>query len=145
MTTEQNGKKGFLKFLDNIKGWLGLFMSLVAVVSFIYAAGIKSERKNSSNLTIVSDIRVIKDSIVSISGQIKPIRNELNVLSERQLESKNAYNSLRLVVLDMASKAPGMTIEQFKQYIENTPILKKNSMLNQLILPKEEIPPYILK
>jgi hypothetical protein len=135
-------KKGLTKILEVIKTYSGYFFAVVAIVTFIYAAGIKSERKNSDNLTIVSDIRVIKDSIVSISGQIKPIRNELNVLSERQLESKNAYNSLRLVVLDMASKAPGMTIEQFKQYIENTPILKKNSMLNQLILPKEETPLY---
>jgi hypothetical protein len=137
-------KKGITKILEVIKAYSGYFFAVVSVITFVYAIGVKSERKDNSNMTIVSDIRVIKDSIVSISGQIKPIKDELLVLSDRQLEAKNAYNSLRLVVLDMASKAPGMTIEQFKQYMENTPILKKNSMLNQLVPYKEEIP-YSLK
>jgi hypothetical protein len=133
-------KKGITKILEVIKAYSGYFFAVVSVVTFVYAIGVKSERKDNSNMTIVSDIRVIKDSIVSISGQIKPIRDELSVLSNNQAEAKTAYNSLRLVVLDMASKAPGMTIEQFKQYIENMPELKKNSMLNQLILSEKETP-----
>jgi hypothetical protein len=122
------------KLVNIIKTYGAAFMTIVAVVSFIYAAGIKSERKDSGNVKIISDISVIKDSINSISTQLRPIKDQLSNVAEKQVESKNAYNALRLVVLDMASKSPGMTIDQFKQYMESVPELKKNLMLNQLYL-----------
>jgi hypothetical protein len=120
------------KFVNIIKTYGTAFMTVVAVVSFLFALGVKSERKDSGNAIVVADIKVIKDSINSISKQLYPIKDQLINITEKQTEAKVAYNSLRLLVLDIKSKEPGMTIDQFRQILESTPELKKKGLTNQI-------------
>ena len=130
---EEVKKTGFKAFLDSAKGYIAGVMAILGAASFIFALGIKSERKDSGSKAVV-------DSIASFSKEIRLVRKDVNQLTvevgvviEKQTDQKVAYNSLRLVVLDLVKREPGMTLEQFQQYLENTPILKKNES-SQLIL-----------
>jgi hypothetical protein len=120
-----------LHFLP-IAGVIGI---LISVVSFIYLKGYKASGKDSGNATVVQNQVVMLDSIASFSRRMTSIEVKLGSVIEKQGEAKTAYNSLRLVVLDMASKTQGMTIDQFKQYMESVPELKKNMMFNQVYQP----------
>ena len=132
---EEVVKKGFKTWLDSAKGYIGGVMAIVTVASVIYAQGIKSERKDSGNTTIVTNQVVMLDSIASFSRRMTSIEVKLGSAIEKQVEAKSAYNSLRAVVLDMASKAPGMTIQQILDYSNELPTLKKNLLLNEVQIP----------
>jgi hypothetical protein len=105
-----------------------LFTSSFGVYKFF-------EKKVVEDYTSKNDIEIIKesqkvalDSIISISRQIQPLR----ALPDRIDEQKGAINGLRTVVLDHVSKDKAMTIDQFRQYMETAPEVKKN--FNPIVL-----------
>ena len=121
------------KLLFILKDYIGYFMAIAGVVSFIFALGIKSANKDNQSVKMELNQQVILDSLKSLSNQVQPLKIEFKTLNENFVESRNetkkAFNGLRSVVLDYISKTPGMTIEQFKQYMESTEELKKNEIL----------------
>jgi hypothetical protein len=126
-------KKSKLRiFADGVKAYWGYGATLFAIGAVVYAQGVKSQSgkgnvellKNQTEMKY--DIKVIKDSITAIS---EPMRKEVRNLSDALKQSKDAYNGLRSVVLDHISKPPTdppLTLEEFKRYMENAPVLEKN-------------------
>ena len=68
------------------------------------------------------DRLIVADSLKTIT--LQELINNQNEMIVKQEEQKNAYNSLRIVVLDIA-KNQKVTLDQMQQYIESTPVLKK--------------------
>jgi hypothetical protein len=127
------------RIFDIIKTYSGYFFAVAAIVSFIFTLGVKSERKSSSNLVVI-------DSIASFSKEIRAVRVDVNKVmvdqvaaKDASIEAKNAYNSLRVIVLDLVKKQPGMTFDQFQQYIEGSPELKKKNFTNQIPYKNENL------
>ena len=120
-----------LHFLP-IAGAIGVIFS---ACMWLFTQGYKASGKDSGNATVVTNQVVMLDSIASFSRRMSSIEVKLGSVIEKQVEAKSAYNSLRAVVLDMASKAPGMTIQQILDYSNSIPELKKNSMINQVQIP----------
>lgn len=120
-----------------IAGAIGILFS---VVTWVYVRGYKASNKDSGDSIVVQNQVVMLDSMNSFSRQMQIVKVELGTISEKQTEAKNAYNSLRLVVLDMASKAPGMTIQQILEYSNSVPELKKNMLFNQIPYRRDTTP-----
>jgi hypothetical protein len=96
---------------------------------------IKNQKEMKDDIkTIKEDLKVTKDSIVGISA---PLRLQVQDLKNSMIDSKNAYNGLRTVVLDHTRKDPGMTLKQFEEYMESAPILKSinNPEFNIRVIP----------
>lgn len=96
-------------------------------INFIYKKAYEKAQEDSKNILIEQDVKEIKNTTDSILIAVKSQSVKINEISTKQEETKEAYNALRSTVLDHLGKDKSMTIEQFKQYMESTPELKKNS------------------
>jgi hypothetical protein len=125
-------KTGLKAFLDGLKTYWGYVAVLSTILAVAYAKGVESQAAKSSTEVIsiqadmAKDLKVIKDSIAGFSDQLQPVKSDIKDFKSYLRDSKNAYNGLREVVLDHTQKSPGMTLDQFKKYIESAPELKKN-------------------
>jgi hypothetical protein len=108
--------------------------ALVAVISavstlamVIYNKGKADAKKEVKEISYEGKIDklILSDSLKTITLQELMINQ--NEIIFKQEEQKNAYNSLRTVVLDIA-KNQKVTLDQMQQYMESTPVLKKKLM-----------------
>jgi hypothetical protein len=125
-----------LKYLKVIaEAWKGI-LAIGGIITVVATLAVKDAEKNRKLNILVDTQKIIVDSIGSFSRQMQPMKIEIGQIKDGMVEYKNAYNGLRQVVLDHTGKTPGMTIEQFKLYMESTPeLLKKNDSYNYLYIP----------
>lgn len=116
---------------------IGGVISVVTLTGIVYGAGMKKANKENHSLQVENKVDNlakefrkfnISDSIrhEGLTDTLAYLSTSIRKVAEKQEEAKEAYNSLRNVVLDHVSKDKSMTIEQFKNYIESAPELKKN-------------------
>jgi hypothetical protein len=113
--------------------------ALVAVISAVSTLAMVIYNKGKADATkdnidtafkveVLTAIKVMKDSVATFSPMLRMVIVNQGDMIEKQDEIKGAVNGLRGVVLDHLGKDKAMTIEQFKQYMEAAPEVKKNSM-----------------
>ncbi len=100
---------------------IGIVPSVYGFNKFMESRTISKYVDQTDKTDIMKTQSIILDSLKSISDKMEV----LLILPEKIEEQKSAYNALRGVVLDYISKDKYMTIDQFKNYMESTPELKK--------------------
>lgn len=103
-----------------------------------YKTGLGNDSLIQNQVEMKSDIKSIQGAVSLQNQHWTEFTNELKELKQNMVESKNAYNGLRTVVLDHTKKSPGMTLDEFKNYMETAPELKKNDLYNW----NPQIPPW---
>jgi hypothetical protein len=136
-------KQSIINYISGIatttKIWAGAIAALIGLAGSVYGfsvwnynRGVKATTEQSIDAQfkteVLTAIKVMKDSVATFSPMLRTVINNQSEIAEKQEDVKGAVNGLRGVVLDHISKDKAMTIEQFKQYMEAAPEVKKNSM-----------------
>jgi hypothetical protein len=124
-----NAIKPVKTFADIVKNTWGYFMTFVAVVTFIWTMGVKSERKTLDNVSIKNDIAELKQEAKKIDS-IFLIVNEIQETQSIIIENQNAQR------------------ESWVKYLVNKKDLSKKDFLEymeglefQIALPKPVVSP----
>ena len=99
--------------LDNIKNAWGYFMTVVAIGTFVWTLGVKSERKNVDTASIKKTIESLKSDNQKIDTLIIMV-NDIKETQQTLIESQNALR------------------DSYVKYLVNDPGLKKQDFLNYM-------------
>jgi hypothetical protein len=136
-------KQSIINYLSGIatttKIWAGAIAAVIGLAGSVYGfsvwnynRGVKATTEQSIDASfkveVLTAIKVMKDSVATFSPMLRTVIVNQGDMIEKQDEIKGAVNGLRGVVLDHVAKDKAMTIEQFKQYMEAAPEVKKNSL-----------------
>jgi hypothetical protein len=136
-------KQSIINYISGIatttKIWAGAIATLIGLGGSVWAfsewsfnRGVRATTEQSIDASfkveVLTAIKVMKDSVATFSPMLRTVIVNQGDMIEKQDEIKGAVNGLRGVVLDHLGKDKAMTIDQFKQYMEAAPEVKKNSM-----------------
>lgn len=108
----------FKGFFDYIKLNWGYFTTLLAVGSFIWALGVKSERKNIEGVNVKKDITELKEIQSKQSEKIDSIYAIVNQIRQKQNELIGSQNSLRQSYVNYISNDQSLKLPEFLKYME---------------------------
>jgi len=137
----------FKSILDVIKLYWGYATTLLAIGTFIWTLGVKSERKNNEKISLKEDLIEIKrsqneqkrkmDSILFIINDIKV--SQENLLKD-QNALKNSYIDFVANFNDFKNK--GLTTKEFLEYMKElqpTNTLNNTPKKDTLVIKKYSI------
>lgn len=101
-------------FAEFVKSTWGYFMTFVAVVTFIWTAGVKSERKTLDNNSIKKDLQELKADVSKIDTLIIMIEN---IKSTQDIIIEN-QNAMRESYVNYLANDPGLKKTDFLKYME---------------------------
>ena len=112
------------KFLELIKRYWGYFMTLIAIGTFVWTLGVKSERKVIETVNIKEDIIEVKNQQVEQNKQVKNQNQQLDSLliivkdvRKEQSGLRTNQNAMRKSYVEYLSKDPRLTKEDFIKYM----------------------------
>lgn len=100
--------------LDIVKNTWGYFMTIVAIGTFVWTLGVKSERKNVDTESIKATIESLKDDSQKIDTLmiiVNDIRATQNILIEKQ-------NALQASYVKYLVNDPGLKKKDFLEYMQ---------------------------
>jgi len=100
--------------LDNIKNAWGYFMTVVAIGTFVWTLGVKSERKNVDTASIKKTI----ESLKSDSQKIDTLIIMVNDIKETQQTLIQSQNALRDSYVKYLVNDPGLKKKDFLDYMQ---------------------------
>ena len=117
--------------LETIKTYVGAIMAVIGLATFIWAAGIKSERKDSEKLGMKKDLTEIKieqakqsrkmDSVIILINDVKKEQKDLLDNQNKLLDNQNILlvhqNSLRDSWVMWLANQKTLTKEDFIKYM----------------------------
>jgi len=106
-----------LKFLDSIKVYIAAFMAVVGVVSFIWAAGVKSERKTNENQNIKQDVIEIKSNQIEQKAKTDSLFKVVSVIKSDQDKIMENQNAMRNSYVNYLTNQKSLTKEDFLKYM----------------------------
>ena len=104
-------------FLESIKGYLAIFMSLVAAVTFIWTLGVKSERKSSEDTSNKKDITEIKISQKEETKKLDSLIVIVNLIKQDQSKIVESQDAMRNSYVNYLSNQKTLTKEDFLKYM----------------------------
>jgi len=122
MATKKNitptSSPGFLKpiksLLDNIKNVLGYFMTVVAIGTFVWTLGVKSERKSVDTANLKNAVESLKEN----SKKIDTLIIIINDIKSSQANLVEGQNSLRDSYVKYLVNDPKLTKKDFMEYMQ---------------------------
>jgi len=118
ITSPKELVKPITTFSDVVKTYWGYFMTFVAIVTFIWTLGVKSERKSVENTSFKEDIASIK---VVQKEQTQKIDCLLVIIEDVKTGQTNlieSQNALRSSYVKYLSNDKGLTKKDFLTYME---------------------------
>jgi hypothetical protein len=100
--------------LDNIKNAWGYFMTVVAIGTFVWTLGVKSERKNVDTASIKKTI----ESLKSDSQKIDTLIIMVSDIKETQQTLIQSQNALRDSYVKYLVNDPGLKKKDFLDYMQ---------------------------
>lgn len=100
--------------LDIVKNTWGYFMTIVAIGTFVWTLGVKSERKNVDTASIKKTIESLKldsQKIDTLIIMVNDIRATQNILIEKQ-------NALQASYVKYLVNDPGLKKKDFLEYMQ---------------------------
>lgn len=97
-----------------VKSTWGYFMTLLAVVTFIWTLGVKSERKTLDNDAIKKDLNELKVDVKKIDTLIIMVE-EIKITQDQIIENQN---SMRESYVKYLVKDPDLTKKDFIEYMD---------------------------
>jgi hypothetical protein len=105
-------------FLEIVKTYWAYFMTFVAVITFIWTIGVKSERKSNEKLSVNKDIAEIKLTETEQNQKIDSLIVIISDIHKSQIEVVKNQNALRNSYVNFVSNYPGLKLKQFLEYME---------------------------
>ena len=149
MTEKTKTSFNFLKsFFELSKTYWGYFMTFVAIVTFIWTIGVKSERDSMQRDSIKRDIEEIKQIQKKQGQKIDDILIIVNDVNQSQIEVVESQNALRKSYVNFVANfneitQKGLTMTQFIEYMEGLefslktpPIVERDSELITVVNPQ---------
>lgn len=103
---------------DGIKLYWGHFTTLLAISSFIWALGVKSERKNVEGVNVKEDVKELKEIQIEQGKKLDSIYIIVSDMRKKQNEIINAQNSLRESYVRYVSDNKSLTLDKFLNYMD---------------------------
>lgn len=115
MTVKSTKSPTIIKsFLELVKSYWGYFMTLVAIITFIWTVGVKSERKSNENNSVKKDIIELKQEVKKIDSVlviVSDIRETQDVIIEKQNAQRDSWIKYLVNKKDLTNK-------DFLEYME---------------------------
>jgi len=106
-----------IKLLDFIKLYWGYFTTVLAIGSFIWALGVKSERKNIEGVNVRKDVLEIKEIQKTQGQKLDSIYDIVDKLRKKQNELINNQNALRESYVKHLTDDKSLKLDDFLKYM----------------------------
>jgi hypothetical protein len=106
-----------IKFLVSIKSYIAAIMAVIGLVSFIWAVGVKSERKTNESEGIKKDVTEIKNIQIKQSAKTDSLYNIVTIIKKEQSELTKGQNAMRNSWVYWLTNQKSLTKEDFIKYM----------------------------
>lgn len=138
--TDEVKKTGFKALLQSAQLYVWAGLLILSAITFVYTKGMKAERKDSGNATVVTDVKTIRENQTNMNLKLDLLivnLDKTNTKLDAYAESHNALQKSYKLYLQDNIKYSKVLMPYVNGLIE---LQKKSEYLNQI--PRQDMTPY---